>query len=512
LTETHDGPDKSHRVLVVYTGGTIGSKPRDPDPDSPQVVVSWPELEAGTPELQTLTMRGLRVDCEVITPLDSCNVGPKEWQQIAGIIEKRYNEYEGFVILHGTDTMVYTASALSFMIRELAKPVILTGAQRSALVDVRNDASQNFITALLLASPSFSNLPVVPEVCIYFGGKLLRGNRTIKRDTAGYDAYESPNLPPLGEVGDKMVIHGSRIRPLPDSGRRFNVRKSLDTNVTTVLVYPGIQETDLAKRQLDGLAARPSKRDDKLKAAIIMAYGSGNIPTLWPEWLENFRQARNDGMVIATVSQCKRGAVELGIYETSARLLELGFVAASDVTLEAALCKLMVLLGDPDLSQDDVEETYQRALAGEQSSSVYLTKYTAVGASSVRHEGQIVSVRVPGRPLEGGWLPSQIERVLLRFRGAKLAFTGEPPVLFSVYVDLDRAEDANMDHPGYAGQFKKEPNSDPDQIILFDVTRVVTALTKPGERASFTVLLETTGAEFSWASVELAIIQKEVSG
>src|SRR5712671_2101521 len=150
-----------NKVLVIYTGGTIGSKPRDPDPDSPQVVVPWAELEAGTPELKELKKRGLRVDCEEIEPLDSCNVGPNEWQQIAGIIERRYAEFDGFVILHGTDTMVYTASALSFMLRELAKPVILTGAQRSALVDVRNDASQNFITAIILACPSFSKIPVV---------------------------------------------------------------------------------------------------------------------------------------------------------------------------------------------------------------------------------------------------------------------------------------------------------------------------------------------------------------
>lgn len=499
-------------VLVIYTGGTIGSKPRDPDPDSPQVVVSWETLKVGTPELQVLTeKRGLRVDCEAITPLDSCNVGPQEWQQIAAIIEKRYNEFDGFVILHGTDTMVYTASALSFMLRELAKPVILTGAQRSALVDVRNDASQNFITAILLACPSFSNIPLVPEVCIYFGGKLLRGNRTIKRDTAGYDAYESPNLPPLGEVGDRIVIHETNVRPIPEAGRRFNVRKNLDTNVTTVLVHPGIHETDLAKRQLDGLAARPSKRQDGLKAAVVMAYGSGNIPTLWPEWLEVFRTARDNGMVIATVSQCKRGGVELGIYETSALLLELGFVAANDITLEAALCKLMVLLGDPDLSQEGVEENYQRALVGEQSSSVFLTKYE-IKPGSILRNSETASIRVPGRALEGGWQPAHVERALLRFRGAKLAFSGEPPVLFSVYLNLDQPEDASKEHPGYAGQFKKEPTEQVDQIILFDVTRVLTALVKPGDRASFTVFLDSEGAEFSWSRVELAIIQKEISG
>jgi L-asparaginase len=503
--------NQSRGVLVIYTGGTIGSKPRDPDPDSPQVVVPWEVLQEGTPELSKLKGKGLKVDCEEIEPLDSCNVGPKEWQQIASIIERRYNDYDGFVILHGTDTMVYTASALSFMLRELAKPVILTGAQRSALVDVRNDASQNFITAILLAAPAFSKIPVVPEVCIYFGGKLLRGNRTVKRDTAGYDAYESPNLAPLGEVGDRIVIHESRVRPMPDAGRRFNVRKSLDTNVTTVLVYPGIQQTDLVKRQLDGLAARPSDRADGLKAAVVMAYGSGNIPTLWPDWLETFRQARNNSMVIATVSQSKRGAVELGIYETSALLLELGFVAANDVTLEAALCKLMVLLGDPDLSQEEVEESYQRALVGEQSSSVFITKYPLKAGSVQHQDDQAASVRVPGRPLEGGWQPAQVERALLRFRGAKLSYSGRPPVKFSVYMNLDRPEDATTEHPGYAGQFKKEPATKEDQIILFDVTRVLTALVKPGDRASFTVFIDTKGADFSWESVELAIIAKETS-
>jgi L-asparaginase len=498
-------------VLVIYTGGTIGSKPRDPDPESPQVVVSWSELEKGTPELRKVKKDyGLIVECEEIKPLDSCNIGPEEWQQIASIIERRYNEFEGFVILHGTDTMVYTASALSFMLRELAKPVILTGAQRSALVDVRNDATQNFITAILLACPSLSKIPVVPEVCIYFGGKLLRGNRTVKRDTAGYDAYESPNFPPLGEVGDRMVIYEKQLRPMPEAARRFNVRKKLDTNVTTVFVYPGIQETDLVKRQLDGLAARKSDRADGLKAGIVMAYGSGNIPTLWPEWLSNFREARNKGMVIATVSQCKRGAVELGIYETSALLLELGFVAASDLTLEAALCKLMVLLGDPDLTQDEVEEMYQRALAGEQSTSLFLTKYP-VKSGSIKRASETVSIRIPGRQVEAGWQPSNVERSLLRFRGAKLAFSGTPPVLFSVYVNLDRPEDATTEHPGYAGQFKKEPETRDDQIIVFDITRVLTALVKPGERASFTVFLDTEGAEFSWSSVELAIIAKEAS-
>ncbi|MGH9278692.1 MAG: asparaginase, partial [Acidimicrobiales bacterium] len=179
-------PDKLRPgVLVIYTGGTIGSKPRDPDPASPQVVVPWPELSAATPELQRLPFA---VDCfDEIPPLDSCNVGPTQWKAMADAISRHYEDYTGFVILHGTDTMVYTASALSFMLLELAKPVIITGSQRSALVSTRNDATQNLLTALEIANPTYSNLPIVPEVCIYFGGKLLRGNRARKRDTVGYE-------------------------------------------------------------------------------------------------------------------------------------------------------------------------------------------------------------------------------------------------------------------------------------------------------------------------------------
>jgi L-asparaginase len=181
-------------VLVIYTGGTIGSAPRDPDPESPRIVVPW-----GT---------RFRIDCHSFAqPIDSCNRSPREWAEIAQIIADNYNDYEGFVVLHGTDTMVYTASALSFMLKNLDKPVVMTGAQRSALSGIRNDARQNLVTALLLANPHYTKIPVVPEVCIFFGGILLRGNRSVKRDTNSFVAYESPNLAHLGEAGDRIVVN-----------------------------------------------------------------------------------------------------------------------------------------------------------------------------------------------------------------------------------------------------------------------------------------------------------------
>jgi hypothetical protein len=375
------------------------------------------------------------------------------------------------------------------------------------MVDVRNDATQNFVTSILLAAPFFSKIPVVPEVCIYFGGKLFRGNRTIKRDTAGYEAYESPNLPPLGEVGDKIIIHEDLIRPVPPANRRFNVRTQLDTNVTTVLVYPGLQNTDLARRQLEGIVETTSRRPDSLKAAIVLSYGSGNIPTLWPDFLNTFQEAREKGVVLVNVSQCRRGGVELGIYETSALLLELGFCAANDITLEAAVCKLMSLLGDPDLSQDDVEDAYQKSIAGEQSYSTYVTKYV-MKLGTLTRDKDSATLRIPGRPLEGGWTPSRVDRALLRFRGASVSNpVSRGPVTFRVYMNLDKPEDATRDHPGFVGVFRKETQE--AGIIVFDVTRILTALTKPGDRASFTVFLETDGASLSWREVEVAVIARE---
>ena len=494
------------KVLVIYTGGTIGSRPKDPDPDSPQVVVPWEELEKATPELQRLKDAGVQVDCvSSEPPLDSCNIGPKEWVWMAKTISQHYDAYEGFAVLHGTDTMVYTASVLSFMLRNLAKPVILTGAQRSAMVDIRNDATQNFITALHLACPSYSKAPLVPEVCIYFGGKLLRGNRSVKRDTAGYEAYESPNLPPLGEIGDRIDIDRKLLRPMPEASRRFLVQTRLSTDVTTVFIYPGIQDVDLVKKQL--------LDNDKLKGAIILSYGSGNIPTLNPDFLDVFSRAHDKGIVLVNVSQCRRGPVELGIYETSAELLERGFVAASDITLEAALCKLQVLLGDEDLDKEGVESFFQQDMAGEQSRSVFITKLPAAKVNQISTmDVPSANVRIPGRPVEGKWEPSRLERALLRFHCASVErYRSSGPAFVRLFANLDNPEEASESHPGYAGRARKEATSKPG-IIIFDVTRAVAAIARPGDRISFTLFLDTPGTTFSWREVELALIGREVAG
>jgi L-asparaginase len=485
-------------VLVIYTGGTIGSKPSQPDdPESPQVVVPWAELAERTPELGQLPYP---IDAyEGIEPLDSCNIGPAHWTQMAEAIAAYYNDYEGFVILHGTDTLVYTASALSFMLRELGKPVIITGSQRSALVDIRNDATQNTLTAIQYANASFHDLPLVPEVAVYFGGKLLRGNRSIKRDTTGYDAYESPNLEHLGEAGDKLTVNSRLVRAAPTGD--FHIRTNFDTQVLPIFVSPGIQDTEMVKRQLE---------TPGLRAAVVQAFGSGNIPTD-PEFLDLFRAAHRRGVVLAAVSQCRTGPVELGIYETSAELLESGFVAASDITLEAAQCKLMSLLGDEDASQSDIEANYQRSLAGEQTTSLILSRYpesagnvsAGAGAARKRIKGELVTV-----PSDRG----QIEQVLLRLRRARLVAPvpeGEspPPVTIRLFADVGGEEEL----PGtrdsrFLGEFIRYPKADGSEALLvFKVTNYFRARYQAGEKLSLTVVVDTPSASLEWSQAELAL-------
>lgn len=488
-------------VLVIYTGGTIGSASSDPgDPESPQVVVPWDLLKRATPELSKLEERGCRIDCNSFeNPLDSCNVGPEEWRQMAQVIFDNYDKYEGFVILHGTDTMVYSASALSFMLRDLGKPVVLTGAQRSALVDTRNDATQNFITAMLIANPRLSGLPVVPEVVIFFGGKLLRGNRTIKNDTSGYTAYESPNLEPLGSAGDRIAINERLLRTRPRPERRFNIRTRLDTHVMPLFIYPGIP-TELVEKQLSV---------EGLRAVVVQSFGSGNIPTR-PDLLDAFRRARQErDIIVANVSQCRRGPVELGIYETSAELLEAGFITAGDLTVEAAQCKLMYLLGDPDIETEEVEKLYQICLAGEQDMSQYVTPLGRKVEKVERREGAADPgrQRLAGRPLEGQWNSERIDRALLRLRRGQVGHAREDqPVEFRVFINLDPDQPLRGEHPHLS--FRKWPSKRPG-LVVFDVAQAIRAIAKPGERISFTFVVDTAGASLLWEEAELALFIRD---
>lgn len=483
-------------VFVIYTGGTIGSMPKDPnDPESPQVVVPWDRFMTLTPELQSL---GFRVECwSFPEPLDSCNIGPAEWRMMAEKIKEKYEQYEGFVILHGTDTMVYTASALSFMLVNVAKPVIITGAQRAHLFQLRNDALQNLVTALEIANPAASRIPVLPEVCIFFRDTVLRGNRCRKIDASGYSAYESPNYPHLGTAGDKIHIDERLIRPLPT--QPFRIRPRMNTNVIAFDVFPGIQESLMAKRILE---------DPTIKGVVLRSYGSGNIPTK-PEFLKPFYKATERGVVILNVTQCVSGMVELGLYETSAKLLDVGIVSGLDITPEAALCKLMVLLGDEDLSIKDVADKVQEALAGEQTLSIFTARFRESNVNKI--DAAVSRVRfVMAEHLTGSWQGASIETAVIRFRmGRVTSEVADKPITLKLYADLSSTDELQDNSPNYAGSFKRLPNEEPT-IFSFDITSAARALMNSGDRTSITVALaQECGGSFAWQSVEVAVFVRE---
>ncbi len=362
ISHCYEPGNRGEGVLVVYTGGTIGSMPRDPqDPKSPLAVVSWAEyrrrtsslnerLADGSPNARYI---GFNVDGCSLTPLDSANIGPEYWRELAAVIAENHDRYEGFVVLHGTDTMVYTASALSFMLQNLSKPVVLTGAQLSHLHNVRNDALQNLLTALLIANPAHSGLPVVPEVSIFFGDVLLRGNRSRKVSASGFRAFASPNYPPLGRAGESIVIDRRVLRPI--SGKRLRLRTGLETNVVAVSFFPGIQQGSLLPHILG---------DESLAGIVLLAYGAGTVPSD-ERMLGAIAAAVRRGVVAVAVTQCGGGRVELERYETSCRLLEAGVISGADMTPEAALVKLMVLLGDPSRERASVGQLFQQDWAGE---------------------------------------------------------------------------------------------------------------------------------------------------
>ena len=282
---------------------------------------------------------------------DSSNIDPTIWVKLAEIIERYYNDFDGFIILHGTDTMAYTASALSFMLENLRKPIILTGSQLPIGL-LRTDGRENLITAIEFAAAKENGQATVPEVCIYFDNELTRGNRTTKFSAEHFDAFNSPNYSPLAEVGLHIKYNYNVIR-YGDPEKDLVVHKSFDTNVAILKLFPGIGR-NLVKAILN-------TRD--LKAVIIETFGSGNAPT-YSWFIEDLRSFIDKGGIIFNVTQCHGGSVEMGLYETSRELLAVGVVSGKDITSEASVTKLMHLLGVCQ-SRDEVINCIGRSIAGE---------------------------------------------------------------------------------------------------------------------------------------------------
>ncbi len=338
--------NQNRSLLVIYTGGTIGMVQ-----DSESGSLSPFNFENLYQYIPILKNFNYTIDFHVFdTLIDSSNVSPAFWIQLAEVIENRYESYDGFVVLHGTDTMSFSAAMLSFMLENLNKPIVFTGSQLPMGV-IRTDGRDNFINAIEIAASYEDDMPLVPEVCVYFDNKLFRGNRTTKFNSENFKAFLSVNYPLLAEVGVKIKYNSPFIQKT--NFKKLKVYKNIDCNVALLKLYPGISE-HLVHAVL---------QTKELKAMVLETFGSGNAPTdTW--FIAAMEQTINKGIIVFVVTQCNGGSVEIGKYETSRDLGRIGVISGYDITTEAAITKMMFLLGNVE-SKESICKLLQTSMRGE---------------------------------------------------------------------------------------------------------------------------------------------------
>lgn len=332
------------RIYIADTGGTIGMKPgaRGYEPSPGFLRAQMEKMEV----LQSPLMPSYHLH-EYQPPIDSSSMSPSAWFDIAEDIAAHHDAYDGFLVIHGTDTMAYTASALPFMLEGLRKPVILTGGQ-IPLCEVRNDSRENLITAMLLAARDD-----IHEVCLFFNNRLFRGNRTTKVNAGSFDAFDSPNFPPLGTTGIDISINRSLLLPKPGGHAPVRVHRLHESRVAVLRLFPGISAA-----VVKNLLAPP------IKGLVLETYGVGNAPDNDPELMAVLKEASLRGVVIVNCTQCLKGRVMMGAYATGSGLLEAGVISGFDMTPEAALAKMFFLFS----TRSDVHEIrtlMQTSLKGE---------------------------------------------------------------------------------------------------------------------------------------------------
>lgn len=334
------------QVLIIYTGGTIGMvKKYGTGVLQP---FDFNHILDHIPEIKWMEVSIDFIEFE--TPMDSSDITPKEWVRLANIIIEKYMKYDGFVVLHGTDTMSYTSSALSFMLQGLQKPIIFTGSQLP-IGELRTDSKENLITSIYYASLYLENVPAIREVCLYFEHKLYRANRTTKFSAEHFDAFISPNYPMLGESGVNLGIFPDN---LLKSKTELQVNLNIEDKVDIFTFFPGKR-----KEYLDAMIANPS-----IKGIVLRTFGSGNIPSDI-HTLQSIAKAKEFGKELVIITQCIRGSVNLGKYQNSLIFSELEVINGYDITVEAAITKLMCILGKNNYTSQQIKYEFEKSWAGE---------------------------------------------------------------------------------------------------------------------------------------------------
>lgn len=311
----------SKHIFIIYTGGTVGMKKSSQGYQPAPGFLTETLKQLSEFQHQDLPAYSI-YECNPL--LDSSDIGPKQWQMIASLITENYKKYDGFIVIHGTDTMAYTASALSFMLQHLDKPVIFTGSQ-VPLAEAHTDARENLLAAILLAA-----VDDIPEVCIYFNNQLLRGNRSRKVDSHRASAFTSPNYPPLAEVGTDIQIYQQRLLKKPSA--EFNLHALESANIACLTFFPGLHY-----QQLFDLLEHPPQ------AIILMTYGAGNAPIHHSVFNDFIKQAIKSNIIIANTTQCLAGGVNMQTYQNGRMLADAGVISTGNMTLEATICKLHYL-------------------------------------------------------------------------------------------------------------------------------------------------------------------------
>ncbi len=446
-------------VLILYTGGTIGCVPVDRlDPRSALAptpalapLMNW--IPGYDPDRKALMVEGQWLPVEVEDwdePIDSANISAEHWLELSKTIQARYDEFEGFVILHGTDTMAYSASALSYLLENLGKPVILTGAQRP-MGRPRSDAIQNLVSAVELAASSYLRKSFIPEVCVFFRDFLLRGNRSTKTSASDYQAFSTPNFPPLARCAKRIIMDENYCSQPPS--KPLKTQAKLESNVAALDLFPGMS-MDLLKGIL-------STRG--LRGAILKGFGAGNAPSS-PEFLEVLSSSIAEGKLIVDVTQCWSGEVEMGLYETSTGLLNAGLVSGMDMTPEAALTKMMVVLSnesDPIVAGD----LMQINLIGELSRSIFHLHFPGFGDYELDGESEMeLSPAFPMVKRGVSLMESKLEEAVLRIIDLKAK--KQKSFEFRFYLDLPQSKPLELI------RFKKDIRADGKTLFL-DITHTV---------------------------------------